>query len=327
MRPFDFVRARDAGEALAAALGTPEARFIAGGTALLDLMKQEVERPDLLIDINGLDLAEVTSDGKVLSIGALARMHDVARHPAVQEDYPVIAEALLASAAPQLRHMGTVGGNLLQRTRCPYFRDPAFPCNKRDPGSGCPAIHGVNRRHAVLGTSDACIAAHPSDLAVALVACDAVLRLAGEKRARRVPLRDFYRLPGKTPHIETGIGHGELIVAVEIPHTVNARRSAYVKVRDRAAFDFALASAAVVLDVEDARIREARIGLGGVATVPWRADEAEAALRGARPGRGAYGKAARLALAGARPRGQNAYKVALARNTLVRALETAAGSA
>ncbi len=320
MRPFAYRQARDAQDALALAASDQGAEFIAGGTDMLQLMKDYVRQPSQLVDITGLPWKTIEAGPQGLRLGALARMSDVADHPAVRDGYPVIAEALLASASPQVRNMGTIGGNLLQRTRCLYFRDVATACNKRIPGSGCSAIQGENRLHAVLGGSEHCVATHASDLAVALVALDAVVVITGRSGERRVPLAEFHRLPGDTPERETVLDPGELIAGVEIPASPAARRSHYRKMRDRASFEFALASAAVALAVENGVIRQARIALGGVATKPWRVPEAEAALTGARPEPARFMAAAERTLSGAKPLAQNGFKVALAKHTLLRAL-------
>jgi xanthine dehydrogenase YagS FAD-binding subunit len=327
MRPFGYQRAMVEAAAIAALAQNPHARVVAGGTNLLDLMKLDVETPDELVDIGPLALRRIESTGRGLRIGALARMADVAAAPAIRDRFPVIAQALLASASPQLRNMASIGGNLLQRTRCTYFRDTAFACNKRRPGSGCDAIAGEHRMHAILGTSEHCIATHASDLAVALVALDAVVALRGPDGERLVPLVDFYLTPGATPERETVRRQDELIVAVEVPDSPVAARSCYLKVRDRAAFEFALVSAAVGLDVDDGRIGGARIALGGVGTRPWRAVDAERLLVGQQPGPDAFAEAAAAALRGARPLRQNAFKVKLTQATLVRALTTVAGPA
>lgn len=323
MKPFAYTRATDA-RAAVAAYGRDEAtRFLAGGTNLVDLMKQGVEDPTHLVDISRLPLAGVedVGDGGV-RVGALARNSDVANHPLIRERYPVLAEALLAGASPQLRNMATVGGNLLQRTRCPYFTDLAFTeCNKRVPGSGCAARAGWTRMHAILGGSDECVATHPSDMAVALAALDAVIEVLGTDGTREIPIGAFHRLPGRTPHVETELGPGELITAVRMPALPWARRSRYVKVRDRASFAFALVSAAAVLELDAAAtIRSARLALGGVAPKPWRVPEAEAVLVGRRAEAGVYGEAADMLLRGAEPLRDNAFKVELARRTVVRAL-------
>jgi len=327
MHAFDYVRARDLGGAITSG-SRPAAKFVAGGTNLIDLMKSEVERPAHLVDINGLGLAAVERVSGGIRIGALARMNDVALHPLVQQGFPAISQALLASASPQLRNMASIGGNLMQRTRCTYFRELTFaPCNKRDPGSGCAAMDGENRTHAVLGTSSSCIATHPSDLAVALAALDAVITLHGRDGERNVAATDFHLLPGSTPHIEHALRHGEVITAVFVPDAVHASHSSYLKVRDRSEFEFALASAAVGLDLSGGTIRGARVALGGVGTKPWRSREAERALTGKPPSAGTFGEAAEAALTGATPHEQNRFKIELAKRTLVRSLTDLAGGA
>jgi xanthine dehydrogenase YagS FAD-binding subunit len=320
VNPFAYVRPADAAEAIAHA-AAPNIRYIAGGTNILDLMKIAVESPALLVDINALPLSSIEVEDEAIRLGALARMSDVAMHSVVRERLPLVAIALEQSASPQLRNMATIGGNLLQRTRCPYFRDIATACNKRVPGSGCDAMQGENRREAVLGTSEHCIATHPSDLAVALAAVGSTVHVAGPHGTRRIGFDDFYRVPGTTPHIETALVHGEMIVAVSVPLLPFGARSTYVKVRDRAQYDFALASAAVAVTVDGNSIREARVALGGVGTIPWRSREAEDALSGATPNREGFARAAEAALAGARASGGNAFKMLLAKRTLVRALE------
>lgn len=311
MRPFDLTAPTTVDDALAAP-GT----FLAGGTTLVDLMKLDVLTPERVLYINDLPLRGIdTADG--LRIGALERMADVAAHPGV---YPAISRALLSSASQQIRNMASIGGNLLQRTRCTYFRDTAMPCNKREPGSGCPAISGSNRTHAILGTSDHCVATHASDLAVALVALDAEVRLTGPDGSRTVRLADLYRLPGDTPEVETGLRPGELITEVVVPRLDWAARSTYVKVRDRQSYEFALCSAAVALDVRDGRIADARVAAGGVATVPWRLTAVEDALRGAAATRASFEAAAAVAADGARPLAANAFKASLLKRTVVRAL-------
>ena len=327
MHPFDFVRAENVDAALSSG-SRQAAKFIAGGTNLVDLMKCDVERPAHVVDINRLPLAAFEAVPGGVRIGALARMSDVGAHPLIVERFPAVSQALLASASPQLRNMASIGGNLMQRTRCPYFRELTFtPCNKRDPGSGCSAIGGENRLHAILGTSDACIATHPSDLAVAVAALDAVLTLRGPAGERQVAATDFHLLPGRTPHVEHDLKHGELIVSVFLPDAPHARRSAYLKIRDRAAFEFALAAAAVGLDMDGGTIRSARIALGGVGTKPWRSRDAERALVGKAATPDTFRAAADAALAGAVPREQNAFKIELAKRTLVRALTDLAGGA
>jgi xanthine dehydrogenase YagS FAD-binding subunit len=321
MYPFTYTTATDERTARELVTSNPHARYLAGGTTLIDLMKLDVERPTQLVDINALPLASVEPlpDGG-LRIGAMVRNSDLAHHELVRTRYPVLSQALLAGASPQLRNMATTGGNLLQRTRCYYFRDTASPCNKREPGSGCSALHGYNRIHAVLGTSEHCIATHPSDMAVALAALDARVRVRGPKGERVIPITEFHVVPGAHPERETVLEHGELITAVDIPPLPFATRSRYLKVRDRASYAFALASAAVALDIRGRVIRDARIALGGVATKPWRVKGAERALVGRSPGSAAYQAAADVALKGAVPRQHNAFKIELAKRTLMRAL-------
>jgi xanthine dehydrogenase YagS FAD-binding subunit len=323
MQPFQYVRA-DSSDAAVAAGGRDGARFIAGGTTLVDLMRLEVMRPKLIIDITALPLTAIEDTAGGLRIGALATNTDVAYHPQVVARFPALSEALLAGASPQLRNMATVGGNLLQRTRCPYFRDGTSPCNKRAPGSGCAALDGFTRSHAVLGTSARCIATHPSDMAVALVALDAIVHTHGPGGDRSIPVADFHTLPGDHPEIESVLAPGELVTHIELPGSPFAARSRYTKVRDRASFSFALASAAVALDLRGGTIRDARIALGGVATKPWRAKDAERALIGRTATLEAFRRAAAIALDGATPRDDNAFKVELARRTLVRALQRGA---
>ena len=327
MQPFTLTEAPDLQSALAAHAGAPGARYLAGGTTLVDLMKLYVETPAsvVLIDrLPGLDTVESLRTGG-LRVGALARMSAVAEHPLVREGFPAVSEALLLAASGQLRNMASVGGNLLQRTRCIYFRDTGFDaCNKRAPGSGCAAYDGNNAGHAVLGTSRACIATYPGDLAVALVAFDAaVLTLSPSGSGRRIPLGELHRLPADTPHVETTLLPGEFITAVELPASAAARSSCYLKVRERASYAFALASAAVGLDLDGDRIREARVALGGVGTKPWRAPAAEATLRGRPAEAASFAAAAEVALDGAAPRPGNTFKVGLAKRTVVRALEMA----
>jgi len=327
MNPFDYTRAHDTSGAIAAG-SRAAAKFIAGGTNLVDLMKCDVERPAHLVDVNALPLAAIERVAGGIRIGALARMSDVAAHPLVAQGFPVIAQALLASASPQLRNAASIGGNLMQRTRCPYFRELTFaPCNKRNPGSGCSALDGENRMHAILGVSDACIATHPSDLAVAVAALDGVLTLQGPKGERQVAAVDFHLLPGSTPQLEHDLRHGELITSLFLPDAPHARHSRYLKIRDRAAYEFALTAAAVGLDMDGGAIRSARVALGGVGTKPWRARAAEAVLVGQRPSPELFRAAAEAELKGAVSHGQNAYKIELAKRTLVRALSDLAGGA
>jgi xanthine dehydrogenase YagS FAD-binding subunit len=311
MRPFELT----APTTVDAALASP-GTFLAGGTTLVDLMKLNVLTPQHVQDINALPLRGIETDGE-LRIGALERMSDIARHPDV---YPVISEALLLSASQQLRNMASIGGNLLQRTRCGYFRDVATPCNKREPGSGCSAIGGANRMHAVLGASDACVATHASDVAVALVALDAELRLVSAAGVRTVRLADFYRLPGDTPEVENDLLPGELITEVVVPRLDWAQRSTYVKVRDRASYEFALCSAAVALDIQDSRVVDARVAVGGVATMPWRLPGVEAALRGMPATPASFEAASSVAADEAEPLSGNSFKVSLLKRTVFRAL-------
>ncbi len=314
MRPFSYDRA-------AGAPGDAGTTWLAGGTTLLDLMKLDVMRPERLADINGLGLAEVRLDAQGLHLGALARMAEVAGNAEVQRHFPVVAQSLALAASQQLRNMASLGGNVLQRTRCPYFRDPSHAaCNKRNPGSGCGAMDGANRLQAVLGTSDACIAAYPGDFAQALVALDAEVTLRGAAGERRMRFADLHVQPGTTPERETTLRPGELITGFTVPAGPWAARSLYLKVRDRESYAFALASAAVALDLDGKVVREARIALGGVATVPWRAAEAEADLRGKVLDEASATRAAEAAFAAARTHGENAFKPELGRRTLVRAL-------
>ena len=323
MRPFALERAPDIAAAGQLANAT-SGQYFAGGTVLLDLMKLDVVQPGTLIDINALAETHgaINLDSEGLTIGALVRMAEAEAHPLIRRHYPVIRDALWQAASPQLRNMASLGGNVLQKTRCSYYRDPSWTaCNKRTPGSGCAAMEGVNRRLAVLGTSEHCIAHYAGDFANALVALGADVMLRGaDGIERRIPFEDLHRLPGNTPHIETNLRPGELIAGFHVPAGRWTRRSLYRKVRDRASYDFALASAAVALDLEDGVVVTARIGLGGVATKPWRAHEAEAVLTGRRLDEPAAEQAAEAAFAGAVPRGETAFKPELGRRTLVRAL-------
>ncbi|MFI1469239.1 FAD binding domain-containing protein [Streptomyces wuyuanensis] len=327
MHPFEYVRATDSDQAVAVVTEDPGASYLAGGTTQLDLMKDGVLDPDRLVDITRLPLGGISHTDSSIRVGALTTMEELAADPVVRERLPFVREALLLGASTQLRNMATIGGNLLQRARCRYFRDPTVAaCNKRTPGSGCAAIAGVQRMHAILGTSDHCIALHASDVAVPLTALDALVHVRGADGARTVPLTQFYLPPGDTPHIENVLGHGELITAVEIPLLPAAARSHYIKVRDRVSYEFALTSAGVALVREDGVIREARVALGGVGTVPWRAWDAEDVLRDAPAGADTFLAAARAALGGARPLPGTAFKVELAQRTLIRTLETVAGA-
>ncbi|MBF8184165.1 xanthine dehydrogenase family protein subunit M [Nonomuraea sp. K274] len=328
MRPFEYVRAVDAGQAVALVSADPDTSYLAGGTTQLDLMKDGVLGPARLVDITRLPLGGITHTGSAIRVGALTTMEELAADPVVAARLPFVREALLLGASTQLRNLATIGGNLLQRARCRYFRDPTVAaCNKREPGSGCAAITGAARMHAILGTSDHCIALHASDVVVPLTALDAVVHVQGVEGQRSIPLTGFYLPPGDTPHIENVLQRGELITAIEVPLLPEAARSHYLKVRDRVSYEFALTSAGVALEVEDGVVRQARVALGGVGTIPWRAWAAEDVLRGAPAGRGAFRAAADAALAGARTLPGTAFKVELARRTLIRTLETAAGAA
>ncbi len=327
MQPFSYTRAEEAGAAVKQVSGDAGARFLAGGTNLVDYMKLEVESPSRLVDINPLPLDRIdVTDGSV-KIGAMVRNSDLAYHETIRTRYPVLSQALLSGATAQIRNMASVGGNLLQRTRCTYFRDLAWPCNKREPGCGCSAIDGYNRSHAVLGTSDRCIATHPSDMCVALAALDAIILTQGGHGPRRIPINDFYIAYGDDPARENVLEHGELITAVELPSTPFFARSHYLKVRDRASFEFALVSVAAALEIKDGKITAARVALGGVATKPWRSAAAEKALVGAPAEETSYTAAARAALQGARPQKFNAFKIELAQRAMVRALVTVGGMA
>ena len=325
MHPFDFVREHDVAAATKAG-SQASAKFIAGGTNLVDLMRCDVEGPSHVVDINGLPFATVQQEKGGVRIGALVRMADLAAHPLILKNFPAIAQALLLSASPQIRNMASIGGNLMQRTRCPYFRELTWtPCNKRNPGSGCSAIEGENRLHAVLGVSESCIATHPSDLAVAVAALDGVLTLRGPKGERKVKAVDFHLLPGNTPHIEHDLKHGEIITSLFLPDAAHAKRSSYLKIRDRAAYEFALTSAAVGLDLDGATIRSARVAFGGVGTKPWRATFAEAALVGKSATADNFRAAAEAEMKNAVAHRQNGFKIELMQRTLVRALGDLAG--
>jgi len=327
MDTFSFSRASTVDQAIQSAAHSTtaqqgaEVRFVAGGTTLIDLMKLTVERPKQVVDINGLalDRIEPTPTGG-LTIGALARNSDVARHPTVQRDYAVLSQALLSGASPQLRNMATTGGNLLQRTRCVYFRDTAHACNKREPGTGCSAIDGHNRMLAILGTSKDCIATNPSDQNVAFTALEATIQIQGPKGQRSIPINSFYLLPGSTPQRETVLEPGDIITSVTLPVPTPGTRSLYLKLRDRAAYEFALASAAIVINLDGGKIRHARVALGGVGTRPWRSLEAEAALQGHTADIATFHRAAEAALKDARPASENGFKVELSKRCLVRAL-------
>jgi len=322
VREFSYERAGDTAAAVAAAAARPEVRYLGGGTNLVDLMRLGVERPAHLVDVTRLSHAAIerTADGG-LRIGGAVRNSDLAADPLVRREHPLLAEALLAGASGQLRNLATVAGNLLQRTRCPYFQDVTKPCNKRWPGSGCPAIEGEHRNLAILGHSEACAATHPSDMAVALAALGAEVHVAGPDGERTIPMPGLHRLPGDEPQRDTVLAPAELITAVTLPPPLAGARSRYRKVRERASFSFALVSVAAVLELDGGRVRDCRIALGGVAHAPWRAERAEAALRGEPAGRDAFARAAEAELSAARPLRDNGYKVALARNVLVQTLE------
>lgn len=327
MQTFNYVKTASIDKALS---GASEGKFIAGGTTLVDLMKLSVEQPSGLVDINLLPLDKIEklpSGG--LRIGAMVRNSDLAWNAEVKESYAVLSQALLSGASPQLRNMATTGGNLMQRTRCMYFREPGagtpggYGCNKRTPGTGCAAMNGYNRVHAILGTSDHCIATHPSDMCVAMAALEAVIHVEGAKGKRTIPFGEFHKLPGDTPQIETALEAGELITYVDLPKPVEGSRSVYLKLRDRASYEFALASAAVVAKVEGGRVRYVRVALGGVGTRPWRSHEAEAVLIGKEAHAANFQKAAEAALSGAKTRTDNAFKVELAKRCIVRTLKMA----
>jgi xanthine dehydrogenase YagS FAD-binding subunit len=334
MHTFEFIRPKDPAEAVALASRAKtaqqgaEVRFLAGGTTLVDLMKLNVETPAQLIDINRLplDKIEATPDGG-LKIGATVRNSDLAHHPIVQRDYPVLSQALLSGASTQLRNRATTAGNLLQRTRCAYFRDTAMPCNKREPGTGCSAITGSNRTLAILGTSEHCIATNPSDMCVAMAVLEATIHVQGRNGSREIPIDEFHLLPGETPHRETVVEPGDLITHVTLPSPRvlgGQNKQLYLKLRDRASYEFALASAAVVISIVGDTIANARIALGGVGTKPWRSREAEAALVGRPATQAIFRKAAEAALQDAKPQSENAFKIELARRCLTHALQLAA---
>jgi xanthine dehydrogenase YagS FAD-binding subunit len=330
MHLFELIRANDVAQAIQGAAASPTAhqgalvRFVGGGTTLIDLMKLNVERPAKIIDINGLPLNKVEAlpDGG-LRIGAVVRNSDLAHDPAVLLDYPVLSQALLSGASAQLRNMATTGGNLVQRTRCVYFRDTATPCNKREPGTGCSAIEGFNRTLAILGASEHCIATNPSDMNVALTALEATIHIEGPKGERDVAIGDFFLLPGDTPHRETVLEPGELITFVTLPPPATGDKSVYLKLRDRASYEFALASAAVVANVREGKIARLRVALGGIGTKPWRSREAETALEGKPASEEQFRIGAEAALREARPQSENGFKVELAKRCLVRALKLA----
>jgi xanthine dehydrogenase YagS FAD-binding subunit len=325
MNRFSYLRASSVEEAVRAAAADPAARFIAGGTNLVDLMKYNVERPDRLIDITHLPLRNIEdSDGGGLRLGALVTNDETAYDPRIRDRYPLLASAILAGASPQLRNAATTGGNLLQRTRCYYFYDTATPCNKREPGTGCPAAVGRNRIHAILGTSEHCIATHPSDMAVALAALEAVVLVAGPDGERAIPIAEFHRLPGDRPEIDTTLRHGEIITAVELPPEDFSRNYTYLKLRDRLSYAFALVSVAAALRIEDGAIVQARLALGGVAHKPWRDPAAEALLQGHAATEDRFRTVADHILKDAKGYQDNSFKIDLARRAIVTALSQAA---
>jgi xanthine dehydrogenase YagS FAD-binding subunit len=327
MNPFVYSRAADAQQAVAGITGQTNSKLLGGGTNLIDLMKMGVETPSQLVDINRLPLTQIEElpNGKGVRVGALVRNSDMAEHPLITSRYPVLSQAVLAGASPQLRNLATTGGNLLQRTRCYYFYDPAFPaCNKRKPGSGCGALEGFNRIHAILGQSDQCIATHPSDMCVAMAALDAVVRVQGPNGEREIPFADFHRLPGNTPDRDTNLARDELIIAIDLPAIPFATRSHYLKIRDRASYAFALVSVAALLDLDGGQIRSARIALGGVAHKPWRALKAEKQLAGKKADTEVFRSAAEAELDDAKGYKYNSFKIEMAKRAIVRALTTVA---
>ncbi|BCM93389.1 putative xanthine dehydrogenase YagS FAD-binding subunit [Abditibacteriota bacterium] len=323
MHPFQYERARNAKNAVSTVAQNPTATFIAGGTSHVDLMKENVHRPDLVVDISGLPLQSIGGHDGGIRIGANVSNTQVAYHPDIVARYPGLSEAILAGASAQIRNMATTAGNPLQRTRCPYFRDTTQACNKREPGTGCAALTGINRVHAIFGASEACVATHPSDMAVALSALDAIVQTRGPRGNRSIPFTDFHRLPGNMPQLDTVLQQGELITSIDLP--AFSGRSHYLKARDRASYAFALVSCAIALEMNGGTIRRARIALGGVAHKPWRTPEAEAMLVGKTPSEVLFRDVARAAFAHAKPLEHNAYKVPLGQNLMVRALMETSG--
>ncbi|HEX8368163.1 MAG TPA: xanthine dehydrogenase family protein subunit M [Pyrinomonadaceae bacterium] len=325
MRPFKFSKANDAGNAVQAVSANRQAKFIAGGTNILDLMKEGVENPSELVDVSRLALTQIKTSAGGVSIGALAKNTDTANHPLIRQNYPLLTQAILAGASQQIRNMATNGGNLLQRTRCAYFYDVAMPCNKREPGTGCGALEGINRMHAIFGWSEKCVAVYPSDMSVALAALDAVVKVRGaDGRERSIPFADFHRLPGENPEKDNNLPHGELITAIELPKSNLAAKSHYLKVRDRASYAFALVSVAAALEVAAGnKIKQARIALGGVAHKPWRATEAEKFLAGKTATEENFRLAAEAEMRHAKPLEHNKFKVEMGRRAIVRALKRA----
>jgi xanthine dehydrogenase YagS FAD-binding subunit len=321
MQPLSYVRANDVESAITLVAGDADSTFLAGGTTKVDLLRLGVEQTHRLVDINDLPLTAVEELGDgTIRIGALARMSDVARTAIIKERFPAVSQALLLGASEQLRNMASIGGNLCQRVRCTYFRDGVSPCNKREPGTGCSALEGLNRGHAILGVSDSCIATHPSDVAIPFVAFDAVVHTAGLDGERTIPVDDFYLLPGDSPEVEHPLAHGELITAIDLPPSPLAAGSLYLKFRDRQSYEFALVSVCAALTVTDGVVADVRVALGGVGTMPWRARRAEEELRGAPASDESFARAAAAELAVATPRSGNAFKVALAERAIVRGL-------
>jgi len=324
MDAFTFERLTRATDAASAVATRPGAMFLAGGTTLVDLMKVDVLTPDTVVGVRHLGMSSIDVSDDAIAVGANVTNSQLAWHPVVRDRYPVLAEAILSGATTQLRNMATVAGNIMQRTRCPYFRDVHASCNRRQPGSGCDALDGFNRGHAVLGVSEHCIATHPSDMCVAMAVLEVdVHTVRADGTTRSIPFGEFHQVPGDTPHVEVALARGELITHIVIPHLPAARRSHYLKVRDRASYEFALASAAVVLDLEGDTIRAARLGLGGIATKPWRATEAERSVTGRKASDATFRDAAEIALRGAVAREHNHFKIELAKRTIVRAFATA----
>ena len=324
MRPFKYVRVSDPGAAIREVNATPTASFVAGGTNLLDLMKEDVARPTQLVDISRLRLSQIRATGGGILLGALATNTDTANHPLVRQNYPLLTQAILAGASGQIRNMATNGGNLNQRTRCPYFYDVSMPCNKREPDSGCGALAGINRNHAIFGWSEKCVAVFPSDMAVALAALDAVVKVQGtDGKTRSIPIAEYHRLPGVQPEKDNTLQRGELVTEIEVPKNNFADRSYYLKIRDRASYAFALVSVAAALEMKGNTIIEARIALGGVAHKPWRAFEAEKLLKGKAATESNFKLAAEAAMKDAKPLEHNKFKVELGRRAVVRALQVA----
>lgn len=325
MKPFKYERAKKSTDATKMVASNNNATFLAGGTNLVDLMKENVERPNALVDINNLKLKQIKSMGNKISIGALAKNKDTANHPLIKQNFPLLTQAILAGASAQIRNMATNGGNLNQRTRCVYFYDTAMPCNKREPNSGCGAAEGLNRMHAIFGYSDKCVATHPSDMCIALAALDAVVYVEDEKgNKRKITFGEYHRLPGNTPEKDNNLKQGELITSIEIPKNKFANNSYYVKVRDRASYAFALVSVAAGLEIRGNTIRKARIAMGGVAHKPWRAMISEKELIGKKPSKELFERAAKMEMERAKPLEHNKFKVKLGERAIVRALEMAA---